>query len=204
MKQFSLALNILLLVAVGVLYYLHFSSGKKNMARTASSSVASQSKDSCKKGHLVAFIEIDSIYDNVAHIRQEQKKLEADQEAVAKQYESSAIKFERDKNDYIQKAQGMTPQQREQEEAKLVQAQQSIEASRQSQMQGLATKRSRTMEDIQSRLKAFLNEYNSDRRYAYIFATGAGLDYMMYKDSASNITADVIAGLNKSFEKKDK
>lgn len=203
MKQFSLALNILLLVAVGVLYYFHFSSGKNSITRIAGSSAASQTKDSCKKGHLVAFIEIDSIYDNVAHIRQEQKKLEADQEAVAKQYESSAIKFEKDKNDYIQKAQGMTPQQREQEEAKLVQAQQNIEANRQSQMQGLATKRSRTMEDIQSRLKKFLNEYNSDRRYAYIFATGAGLDYMMYKDSASNITADVIAGLNKAFEKKD-
>lgn len=204
MKQFSLVFNLLLAAAVGVLYYLHFSPGKNPAAKPVGASISSQTKDSCAKGHLVAFIEIDSVYDNVAHIKQEQKKLEADQEAVAKQYENSAIKFEKDKNDYIQKAQGMTPQQREQEEAKLVQAQQSIEASRQSQMQGLASKRSRTMEEIQDRLKKFLNEYNNDRRYAYIFATGAGLDYMMYKDSASNITADVIAGLNKSFEKKDK
>ncbi len=204
MKQFSLVFNLLLAAAVGVLYYLHFSPGKSPAAKSGRTSISSQTKDSCAKGHLVAFIEIDSVYDNVAHIKQEQKKLEADQEAVAKQYENSAIKFEKDKNDYIQKAQGMTPQQREQEEAKLVQAQQSIESSRQSQMQGLASKRSRTMEEIQGRLKKFLSEYNNDRRYAYIFATGAGLDYMMYKDSASNITADVIAGLNKSFEKKDK
>ncbi|HPH91877.1 MAG TPA: OmpH family outer membrane protein [Ferruginibacter sp.] len=204
MKQFSFVLNILLVAAVGVLYYLHFSSSKSPVAKSAGKPVSSQIKDSCANGHLVAFIEIDSVYDNVAHIKQEQKKLEADQEAAAKQYENSAMKFEKDKNDYIQKAQGMTPQQREQEEGKLMQAQQSIEANRQSQMQGLATKRSRTMEEIQSKLKQFLNEFNSDKRYAYIFATGAGLDYMMYKDSASNITADVIAGLNKSFEKKDK
>jgi outer membrane protein len=204
MKQFSLVLNILLAVAVGVLYYFHFSSAKSPVVKSAGISPASQTKEAGARGHLVAFIEIDSVYDKVEHIRQEQKKLEADQEAAAKQYENSAIKFEKDKNEYIQKAQGMTPQQREQEEAKLMQAQQSIEAGRQSQMQGLATKRSRTMEDIQSRLKQFLNDYNSDRRYAYIFATGAGLDYMMYKDSASNITADVVAGLNKSFEKKDK
>lgn len=205
MKQFSLILNILLTVAVAVLFYLHFSSSKVPVVKSGNSSPGvSTIKDSCKKGHLIAFIEIDSIYDNVAHIRQEQKSLESEQENIARQYENSAVKFEKDKNDYIQKAQGMTPQQREQEEAKLVQAQQTIEASRQSQMQNLASKRSRTMEEIQGRLKKFLQEYNSDNRYAFIFATGAGLDYMMYKDSAHNITQDVITGLNKAFEKKGK
>jgi outer membrane protein len=208
MKQFSLLLNILLVAAVGVLYYLHFSADKKPSAGVPNSGSPSQAKDSCAnsctKGHLVAYIEIDSVYDKVDHIKQEQKALEAEQEKVAKQYQNSAVKFENDKNDFIQKAQGMTPQQREDGQTKLMQDQQDIETTKQNQMQSLAAKRNKTMEDIQGRLKKFLDEYNSSRRYAYIFATGAGLDYMMYKDSSNNITADVIMGLNKEFAKKDK
>lgn len=204
MKQFSLLLNILLLAAVGVLFYLHFSSSKSPVAKTAGTTSSALTKDSCTKEHLIAYIEIDSIYDNVDHIKQEQKKLEADQEATAKQYENSAMQFQKDRNDYIQKAPGMTPQQREQEENKLLQAQQNIESKRQEQVQSLAAKRNRLIEDIQNNLKNFLKEYNSNGRYAYIFSTGMGVDYMMYKDSALNITTDVIAGLNKAFEKKPK
>lgn len=206
MKQFSLFLNILLVAAVGVLYYLHFSGGKKSTAKAdgSRSSFTPATKDSCKKGHLIAFIEIDSIYDNVTHIKQEQKTLELEQEKIAKQYQSSAIQFENAKNDFIQKAQGMTPQQREEGQNRLLEKQQEIENTKQSQVQALAGKRNQTMEYIQGKLKKFLAEYNSDGRYAYIFATGAGLDYLMYKDSSHNITADVIVGLNKEFGKKDK
>lgn len=52
------------------------------------------------------------------------------------------------------------------------------------------------MEDIQKKLKDFLSEYNKDKKYMYIFTTGTGLDYMVFKDSSLNITRDVIKGMN--------
>ena len=52
------------------------------------------------------------------------------------------------------------------------------------------------MDDIQQKLKDFLEEYNKDKRFTYIFSCGNGLDYMVYKDSSYNITPDVIAGIN--------
>ena len=52
------------------------------------------------------------------------------------------------------------------------------------------------MDDIQKKLKEFLADYNKDKKYMYIFTTGTGLDYMVYKDSALNITSDVIKGMN--------
>lgn len=204
MKQFSFAVNILLLVAVGVLYYLHFSQDKKPAAKHSGTVASSQAKDSCAKGHMIAFIEIDSIYDNVTHIRDVQKALTEEQNNINNQYQAAGLKFEKEKNDFLQKAPGMTPQQREEAQNKLIQAQQDIENTRQTQAQNAAANRNRKMEDIQTSLKKYLDEYNSDKRYAYIFATGGGLDYMMYRDSAHNITQDIIAGLNKLFEKKDK
>ena len=52
------------------------------------------------------------------------------------------------------------------------------------------------MDDIHKKLKEFLNQYNKTKNYQYILTTGTGLDYMLYKDSTFNITADVIKGMN--------
>ena len=56
------------------------------------------------------------------------------------------------------------------------------------------------MEDMQSKLKEFMNEYNKEKKYTYIFATGTGLDYFFYKDSTLNITSDIVKGLNKKMK----
>jgi outer membrane protein len=56
------------------------------------------------------------------------------------------------------------------------------------------------MEGIQKKLKEFLTEYNKDKKYMYIFTTGSGLDYMVFKDSTLNITRDVIKGMNEKMK----
>ena len=37
---------------------------------------------------------------------------------------------------------------------------------------------------------------NKDKKFMYIFTTGTGLDYMVYKDTTLNVTNDVINGMN--------
>ncbi len=111
MKQFSLILNILLVAAVGVLFYLHFSANKKPVAKTSaiSSSPPSSLQDSCATGHLIAYIEIDSIYDNVEYIKQKQKEIEAQQTSVSNSLQGEAMKLETDKNEFIKKGQCYYP-----------------------------------------------------------------------------------------------
>ena len=45
-----------------------------------------------------------------------------------------------------------------------------------------------------------MKEYNKDKNYSYILATGTGLDYLFFKDSTLNITSDVIKGLNEQMK----
>ncbi|MEJ7676074.1 MAG: hypothetical protein WKF59_26075 [Chitinophagaceae bacterium] len=47
-----------------------------------------------------------------------------------------------------------------------------------------------------------MKEYNNDGRYDYVFSYEPGL--MFYKDSALNITSDVINGLNNLYAKNKK
>ena len=55
--------------------------------------------------------------------------------------------------------------------------------------------------DIKNKIEAFLKDYNQTRNYSYIISYEQGLFY--YRDTAYNITADVVKGLNQ-FYKKDK
>ena len=60
------------------------------------------------------------------------------------------------------------------------------------------------MEDIQTKLKDYLAEYNQEKNFQYIFTTGNGLDYMVYKDSSLNITGEVIEGMNEKLKSETK
>ena len=84
-------------------------------------------------------------------------------------------------------------------QGQLLQEQQQIDEKKQNLSQRLSEKSYKFMDDIQKKLKDFLTEYNSQRNFTYIFTTGTGLDYMVYKDSSLNITADVIAGMNEKM-----
>jgi outer membrane protein len=206
MKQFSLMLNILLVAAVGVLYYLHFSTDKKPDTKKSSisSSPVSSSLDSCAKDHLIGYIEIDSIYDNVEYIKQKQKDIEGQQTAASNSLQGEAMKLENDKNEFLKKGNSITQSEYDTFEKAYIERQKALEERRQSQVQSLASSRNSIMEGIQKDLRKFLDDFNTDRRYSYIFATGTGLEYMLYKDSAHNITPDVIKGLNEYFKKKGK
>ncbi len=48
--------------------------------------------------------------------------------------------------------------------------------------------------EIKARIETFLKEYNKDEKYSYIISYEPGLFY--YRDTAYNITSDVVKGLN--------
>ena len=58
----------------------------------------------------------------------------------------------------------------------------------------------RKMTEVKSKIEDFLKEYNQSKGYSYIFANEPGFFY--YRDTAFDITRDVINGLNEKYSKK--
>jgi outer membrane protein len=200
MKQFSLVLNILLVAAVGVLYYLHFSNSKK-LAVTGNAPTGYKQKDSCgDKIPIVAYVELDSLNNNVTFIKQRKKELEAEQKVIAQEYENSYRALTAERDEFLKKGNAITQQEAETFQARLGQKQQEIEGTKQSKAQRLAEKGAKIMDDMQTKVRAFMKEYNKEKNYSYILATGTGLDYLFFKDSTLNITNDVIKGLNEQMK----
>jgi outer membrane protein len=195
MKQLSILLNIILLLAVGFLYYLHFS-GMRRFKNISEANGNNAAKCLTVKGPVIAYVELDSVNNNVAFIKQQKDELDAEQKSIASNYENQYRELEAEKDNFLKRGNAITQQEAQDFQQKLLQKQQEIEADKQERSEQLAEKGAKVMEDMQSKVKGFLNDYNQQKKYTYILETGTGLDYLLYKDSTLNITQDIVKGLN--------
>ncbi|MBK8521507.1 MAG: OmpH family outer membrane protein [Ferruginibacter sp.] len=195
MKNLSLVLNIALLIAVGYLYYYNFS-GKKNKDAAANLSSSIKSADTNGYRPPLAYVELDSLNERITFIKDKRKELEAAMKVIEQEQESGYRSLQAQKDNFLKKGAAITQEEAEIFQGKLIDQQQKIDSRKQQQSQALNEKSFGIMEGIQSKLKDFLTEYNKDKKYMYIFTTGTGLDYMVFKDSTLNITNDVIKGMN--------
>ncbi|MEJ7626082.1 MAG: OmpH family outer membrane protein [Ferruginibacter sp.] len=196
MKNLSLILNVLLIIAVGILYYFHFS-GSKSVTTKSKISAASTIPQGSRPA--IAYVELDSLNEKITFIKTKRRELENEQKAIETEWENSYKGLENQKNNFLKKGNAITQEEAQQFQGVLIQQQQQIDGKKQALNQKLSEKSYKFLEGIQKKLKEFLEEYNKEKNYMYIFTSGTGLDYMVYKDSSLNITNDVIAGMNEKM-----
>lgn len=203
MKNLSLALNIILVLAVGYLYYYDFS-GKKAEAVAAKLGNSYVALDSNGHRPPIAYVELDSLNENITFIREKRRELEAEMKAIEQEQENGYRGLQAQKDNFLKRGAAITEEEAQIFQGKLIDQQQKIDGRKQELSQKLNEKSFNIMEGIQKKLKDFLTEYNKDKKYMYIFTTGTGLDYMVFKDSTLNITNDVIKGMNAKIKAESK
>jgi len=199
MKHFSTILNIVLLIAVAFLYYHAFGGNKTTNAKTAKTTVSTMDAKSSAVAP-IAYVELDSLNEKITFIREKRKELESEQKAIENEWENGYRNLENQKNNFLKKGDAITQQMAEEFQGQLMQQQQKVDGKKQNLTQKLSEKSYKFMDDIQKKLKVFLVDYNKEKNYLYIFTTGTGLDYMVYKDSSLNITDDVVNGMNQKLK----
>ncbi len=197
MKQISVVLNVILLIAVIVLYVLHFT-GKGTTAayeNTTSSdmpynapplSIAYINSDTLLKNY-------DFFNDKVAELEVKRKKLEAEFTNRAKGLESEIANFQRT-------AQSMTMNQARAVEEDLVKKQQNLQRYQESLSQDLMREENKINNELYEKVANYLKEYGKQNNYQLVltYTKGSGV---LYANDSLNITQDVIQGLNTSYGK---
>ena len=199
MKQFSIVLNVVLLLAVGFLYYIHFSHSSNSSSSAGSLNYKFHDSSNCDRIS-VAYVELDSLNNNVNFIKQRKKELDAEQKVIMNEYENAYRSMTQQRDDFIKRGKSITQQEAEAFQEKLGNQQQQIEQVKQQKSQQLAEKGARVMGDMQGKLKDFMNEYNKNKKFTMIFTTGTGLDYFLYKDVSLDITSEIVKGLNEKMK----
>jgi outer membrane protein len=200
MKQFSLILNVILLAAVIGLYVKVFSGSKKSTPTAVSAK--KDSSETSIASTAIAYVELDSLNEKITYIKNRREELEREQKAIEADWRNGYTGLENKKNEFLKKGSAITQQEAEKFQGVLMQQQQEIDAKKQNLNQALSEKSYKFMDDLQKKLKDFLSDYNKDKRYQYILTTGTGMDYMLYKDESSNITDEVIKGMNELMNTK--
>ncbi|HZH63804.1 MAG TPA: OmpH family outer membrane protein [Flavisolibacter sp.] len=198
MKNASLILNIVLLVAVGVLFYLHFSSGKK---QEAAKIVPSAGTASVPAGDFrIAYFEMDSINASFSMVKDVKTELGKEEERI----NNELTRLQKTYNDRITQYQGQSQSMSQVESEKanrdILQLQDRIRSTKQQMDQKFQDLYMRKMQDVKMKVEDYLKEYNKSKGYTYILAYEPG--FIFYRDSNYNITADLLKGLNGLYKKK--
>jgi outer membrane protein len=197
MKKIYLVINVILILAVAGLYYLHFSCKKSCKTKPDNCSIKRTFKDSGSSK--IAYIDLDSLNEKIAYIRDNRKSLEAEQRSIESEWEAGYQNLEKQKNTFLQHAKTATQSETEAFQNKFIEDQQQIDSKKQMLTQKLNEKSYKFMDDLQKKLKDFLADFNKDQKFDFIFSVGSGLDYILYRDSTLDITNEVISGLNEKL-----
>ncbi len=199
MKNISTLLNVVLLAALAFLYFKVFSDTKK---QNATAVIAKKDSSTNSNNTIIAYVELDSLNENITYIKEHRKILEKEQKAIETEWRNDMTGLQKRAADFQKNAGVKTQQEGEKLQIELGQLQQQIEAKKQSQTQALSEKSYTFLENIQKELKTCVSNYNKDKKYHYILTTGSGNEYMIYKDDANNITNDVVKAMNEIMKSK--
>lgn len=197
MKNFSLITNIVLAVAVVVLYILHF-------APKSGSSMSASLKDTTgnysPKAGAVVFVDIDTLiskYDMYNDLRAELQQKAQDKEA---QFNTKLKAFQKEAADFQDKVQKglVTRSQAEEMQQALQQKQQNIYQLQDQLRSEMADEQQVMNNKMLNSVMEYLKEYNKDKGYSYVVSHSFG-GPVLFADSGLNITADVLKGLNEQY-----
>jgi outer membrane protein len=202
MKSIQSILLVIIAAAVAVLYVLHFRTAKPT--EPATRAVKKDSGNVTDQHLRVAYIDLDTIQKYYEFFKLKNSDIEREKTRYDNQIQSDLNKLERDRIEFLKKGQAITQVEAEKFQQEYQTRYQQI-GQRQQTLQGQHLEnQAKAIDEIQKRINEYLKEYNKDAKYNFIFSTQEGNPTLYFKDTAFNITPDVVKGLNDTYKQTKK
>ncbi|NOT52635.1 MAG: OmpH family outer membrane protein [Chitinophagaceae bacterium] len=195
MKNGMLIWNVVLSVVAGVLLFLQFGTKKKTGSPDRSTYGADSLTD---KQFRIAYFEMDSVENNFNVVKDVKTEIAAKENEYTNNVNRLDDIYRKKYNDLNSKAEGMTDQEKMAAQNELLQLGESLKGQKQDLDQKIQDFIMRKNLDVKKKIEDYLKEYNKNKSYSYIISYEQGLFY--FKDTAYNITADLIRGLNDYYK----
>lgn len=191
MNKISLILNVVLLVAVAVLYYLHFS---------ASSAIGNYTLPSSLSGQPVLYLNTDSLLMNYQLFQESKAQLEQEQARLENSMQSQAANLEREVMEFQQQYGGMTQSQVDKRKEELGRKEENLMMLREQLSGQLLEQESKLNKQIYDSIYNFLQRYTAGKNVQYILGYSPG-GSVLYANDSLDITTSVVQGLNAELKK---
>ncbi|MFM2138005.1 MAG: hypothetical protein RJA57_312 [Bacteroidota bacterium] len=189
--------NILLSLVAGYFLYTRLvSTGTKGTA--PKTDVSGNGREDGR--FRMAYFEMDSVAAHFELVKEVKAELAKKEEDINREMETLARGFQQKYQYYQNQAQAgsLNETQAETASQEIKKLDDQMKARKQQLDQEYSDLMVRRQNDIKSKIEAFLKEYNTTRNFSYIISYEQGLFY--YRDTAYNITPDVVKGLNQLYK----
>jgi outer membrane protein len=193
MKNISIVINAVLALAVAILFYLHFSSKKTSAPASSNAAVASGN-------FKIGYFEMDSIENHYEYFKEVRNTLRGKEQDNGRQLADMKNTFASKYQELQKSAQTMSQSELAGKQQELMQMEKTFQNKEQMLNQDLQNESFKRLQEVKKKIEDYLKEYNKDKGFSYIMTNAPDLVYL--KDTAYNITTDLIAGLNSQYKKK--
>jgi len=204
-SKFSTYLNVALVIAVAVLYFLHFSNCNQSCSSAVGDSAAAAKPLVLMpkeiKASKVVYVNVDILNEKYDMLKDLGKEMLGQQQRLESQYQSKAQKLQQDYAELQQKAsQGLLSENESVKQQKDIMKRKEELDKMEYQLQALVEKTQKKNEEVRKTIIDYLKEYNKNSKYDYIltYTEGPGATILLTNDSL-NITNEVLEGLNAQY-----
>lgn len=192
-NNLSIVLNVVLLVAVGILYLLHFSG---NSASTDDNESGIGQIDS--ENFAIAYVNSDSLIKNYDFFKEMEKLLIAKRDKLNSEYQNRAEGLQREIANFQSTAGNMTISQARAVEEDLRKKQQNLMMYQEQLGQQLMGEESKMNAQLYDKVSDYLRDYglNKNLQLVLTYTKGSGV---LYANDSLDITNQVLVGLNEAF-----
>ena len=201
MKNGLLIWNVLLSLVAGFLLIMHFGSKK---ARTPGTEKVVSDSSVSNTAFRIAYFEMDSVAANFDLVKELKAELIKREEAINTEM-NNRTKALRDRYNYYQNLEQngkLSEPDKEAAGQELRNMEDEMKGRKQQLDQDYSNHMMTKQNEIKTKIEDFLKEYNKTRDFSYIVSYEQGLFY--YRDTAFNITNDVVKGLNDFYKQPKK
>ncbi|MFW5762446.1 MAG: OmpH family outer membrane protein [Cyclobacteriaceae bacterium] len=189
-KYLLLGLNVVLLIAVAVLFYLHFSNSTQFED--------AESADLLETDLSVAYINSDSLLSNYEFFNELAEQMETKRQKLEAEYQNRAQGLQREIEQFQRNVNNMTIGQGRAVEEDLMKKQQNLLQYQERLQQQLLREEAQVNEKLYEKVSEYLKTYGKENNLKLVltYQKGSGV---LYADDSLNITEQVISGLNSAY-----
>jgi len=192
MKNLSLILNAVLLIAVAFLYYKVYAAKNNSSPAPIAVPVGASS---------IVYVNSDSLLDNYPFFTELKNSLEKKQDSIENILKGRGRLLENDIKSYQEKGATMTDQERQVTEEGLGKRQEELMSYKEDMTNEMAKAEENLNDTLHNNLINALRKYNRDRNYHFILGYQKGSGILLASDSL-DITKQIIDELNKEKTEK--
>lgn len=197
MRNIAMVPGLLALLLTGVLFYVVYhrpqpapaviSTDHSNQPAGTSLRMAYFNQDSVE-AHYQYFKDV------LSQVKAKENEMNAELSSLEKSYQKKIAEWQK-------KAPTMSQTEGQEAQQEYAQMQQNFQIRKQTLQEALMKHSEELKTDIRKKIEDYLKEYNKTKGYNYIISYDAN-SFIYLRDTANNITDDLVSGLNAAYKKK--